>query len=53
MNDTYIVTVYVGLDDLLQVLHYQDNKRAALSAAEMLTVAVATAKFFLYLCTFS
>jgi len=46
MNDTYIVTVYVVLDDLLQVLHYQDDKRAALSAAEILTVAVVAAKFF-------
>jgi len=46
MNDTYIVTVYVVLDDLLQVLRYQDDKRATLSAAEIPTVAVVAAKFF-------
>lgn len=46
MNDTYIVTAYVVLDDLLQVLQYQDDRRAQLSAAEILTVAVVAAKYF-------
>ncbi len=46
MNDTYIVTVYVVLDDLLRVLRYHDDRRAELSAAEILTVAVVAAKYF-------
>ena len=46
MNDTYIVTVYVVLDDLLQVMRYHDDGRAELSAAEILTVAVVAAKYF-------
>lgn len=46
MNDTYIVTVYVVLDDLLRVLQYHDDGRAELSAAEILTVAVVAAKYF-------
>ncbi len=46
MDDTYIVTVYVMIDDLLQVMNYQDDSRASLSAAEILTVAVLSAKYF-------
>ena len=46
MNDTYIVTVYAVLDDLLKVLRYHDDGRAELSAAEILTVAVVAAKYF-------
>ena len=46
MNDTYIVTVYVVIDDLLRAMHYQDDGRAELSAAEILTVAVVAAKYF-------
>jgi len=42
MNDSYIVTVYVVLDDVLGVLRYHDDGRAELSAAEILTVAVAS-----------
>jgi hypothetical protein len=46
MNDTYIVTVYVVIDDLLRVMNYQDDRRAEVSAAEILTVAVIAAKYF-------
>jgi hypothetical protein len=46
MNDTYIVTVYVVIDDLLRVMQYHDDRRAELSAAEILTVAVVAAKYF-------
>jgi hypothetical protein len=46
MNDTYIVTVYVIIDDLLRVMNYQDDGRAEVSAAEILTVAVIAAKYF-------
>lgn len=48
MNDTYIVTAYVVLDDLLKVVQYEDDRRAQLSAAEILTVAVVAAKYFQY-----
>jgi hypothetical protein len=46
MNDTYIVTVYVMLDDLLEAMKHQDDSRARMSAAEILTIAVISAKYF-------
>jgi hypothetical protein len=46
MNDTYIVTAFVVLDDLLKAHAYQDDCRAQSSAAEILTVAVVAAKYF-------
>jgi hypothetical protein len=46
MNDTYIVTVYSVIDDLLRAYEYQDDQRASVSAAEILTVAVVAAKYF-------
>lgn len=46
MNDTYIVTAYVIIADLLAVMQYHDDTRASLSAAEILTVAVIAAKYF-------
>ncbi len=46
MNDTYIVTVYSVIADLLKVYGYQDDPRATVSAAEILTVAVVAAKYF-------
>ena len=46
MNDTYIVTVYVMIDDLLNAMNHHDDPRASLSAAEILTVAVLSAKYF-------
>lgn len=46
MNDSYIVTAFVVLDDLLKAHAYQDDCRAQSSAAEILTVAVVAAKYF-------
>lgn len=46
MNDTYIVTAFVVLDDLLQAYAYEEDCRAQSSAGEILTVAVVTAKYF-------
>lgn len=46
MNDIYIVTTYVVLDDLLKAMNYQDDCRATVSAAEIMTVAVVAAKYF-------
>jgi hypothetical protein len=46
MNDTYIVTVYVVIDDLLKAMNYEDDCRAQVSAAQVLTVAVVAAKSF-------
>jgi hypothetical protein len=46
MNDEYIVTVFVVIDDLLKAMNYQDDVRAQISAAEVLTVAVLAAKYF-------
>jgi len=46
MNDTYIVTSYVVIDDLLTACGFQDDQRARISAAEILTAAVLAAKYF-------
>lgn len=46
MNDTYIVTVYVVIDDLLKVMQYRTDGRTSVSAAEILTIAVVSAKYF-------
>ena len=46
MNDTYIVTVYSVIDDLLKLHGYKDDVRSKVSAAEVLTVAVLAAKYF-------
>ena len=46
MNDTYIVTSYVVMDDLLKAMHYRDDPRATISAAEVMTVAVVAARYF-------
>src|SRR5215203_7418432 len=45
MNDTYIVTIYVVIDDILKAHGYQDDCRCQGSAAEILTVAVVAAKY--------
>jgi hypothetical protein len=45
MNDDYIVPVYVVIDDLLKAMHYQDDSRANLSAAQILTIAVVAAHY--------
>jgi len=46
MNDDYIVPVYTILDDILDIMNYQDDIRATITAAEILTVAVVSAKYF-------
>lgn len=46
MNDTYIVTAYSVLDDVLKAHGYTDDKRTTIGAAEILTVAVVAAKYF-------
>jgi hypothetical protein len=46
MNDTYIVTSYVVIDDILKAWNFQDDCRASGYAAEILTVAVLAAKYF-------
>jgi hypothetical protein len=46
MNDTYIVTSYVVIDDILKAYGYEEDCRASSSAAEILTVAVMAAKYF-------
>lgn len=46
MNDTYSVTAFVVLDDLLKVYAYQEDCRAQSRAAEILRVAVVAAKYF-------
>lgn len=46
MNDTSIVTTFVVIDDLLQALAFEDDRRAIGRAAEILTVAVLAAKYF-------
>jgi len=46
MNATYIVTSYVVLDDLLQLMGHTDDSRTTISGAEVLIVAVVAAKYF-------
>lgn len=46
MNDTYIVTAYSIIADLLKAYDYQDDPRTSISAAEVLVVAVVAAKYF-------
>lgn len=46
MNDSYIVTTFVVIDDGLKAHAYQEDCRAQSSAAEVLTVAVVAAKYF-------
>jgi hypothetical protein len=46
MNDTYIVTVYVVIDDILKAHGFEDDCRARGTAAEILTVGVIAAKYF-------
>ena len=46
MNDTYIVTTFVVIDDLLNACAFQEDGRASSHAAEILTVAVIAAKYF-------
>jgi hypothetical protein len=46
MNDTYIVTTYVVIDDVLKAYGFVDDSRASGTAAEILTVGVIAAKYF-------
>ncbi len=46
MNDTYIVTAYVVIDDVLKGYGFEDDSRASGTAAEILTVGVIAAKYF-------
>jgi len=46
MNDTYIVTTYVVIDNVLKAYGFEDDWRARGTAAEILTVGVVAAKYF-------
>lgn len=46
MNDTYIVTLYVMVEDMLKLMGYEDDGRVQVKAAEILTVAIVAAKYF-------
>lgn len=46
MNDHYIVTVYVMMDDLLKAMQHTPDVRAKRSDAEVLTVAIVAAQAF-------
>jgi hypothetical protein len=46
MNDSYIVTAYVVIDDILKAQGFEDDCRAGGTAAEILTVGVIAAKYF-------
>ncbi len=46
MNDDFIVTAYVILDELIATLGHRDDRRAGAGDAEVLTVAVVAAKYF-------
>ena len=46
MNDTYIITAYVVIDDMLKAHGLEDDCRAIGSAAEILTVGIIAAKYF-------
>lgn len=46
MNDTYIVTAFSVIDDILQAYGHEDDVRATVSGAEILIVAVVAAKYF-------
>jgi len=46
MNGDDIVAVHVMIDDVLRLMKYPDNKRATMSVAKVLTVAVEVAGCF-------
>ncbi len=46
MNDTFIITAYVIIDDLMNHLGHRSHVLAQVSDAELLTVAVVAAKYF-------
>jgi hypothetical protein len=46
MNDTYIVTGFVIIDDLLILMNYKDDSRTKVRASEIMIMAVVAAKYF-------
>lgn len=46
MNDLYIVTVFVLIDDLLKACAFEEDCRSQVGAAEILLVAVVAARYF-------
>lgn len=46
MDDRYIVTSYVVVDDLLKACGYRDDVRCHRTAAEIITVAIVAAQYF-------
>jgi len=46
MDDDFIVTAFVMLDQTMAALGHRDDVRAGASDAEVLTVAVVAAKYF-------
>jgi hypothetical protein len=46
MNDTYIVTTYVVIDDMLKAYGFEDDSRASRAAAEILRMGVVAATYF-------
>lgn len=46
MNDGYIVTVFVMVDEVLTASAYEDDCRSRVKAAEILTVAIVAARYF-------
>ena len=46
MNTTWIITVFVVIDDLMAALEHRSHPLAQASDAEVLTVAVGAAKYF-------
>jgi hypothetical protein len=46
MNDSYIITVYVIMDDLLNLMKHEDDSRAQTTSAEIMTIAIVAAKYF-------
>jgi hypothetical protein len=46
MNDDFIVTVYVVIDEVMQALDHHSHGLAHVSDAEVVTVAVVAAKYF-------
>jgi hypothetical protein len=46
MDDMYILTTFVGLDDGLEQMGYRDDPRARVATSEILLVAVIAARYF-------
>ena len=46
MNDNYIVTTFVVIDDLLQWMKHEDDSRSQVCASEIILIAIIAAKYF-------